>query len=389
MLLVDKILNSGMRGRRLAAFVASAFAGMFIIMGAVMLLIDISSIWAKEDSFLNTDYIVLNHKAGAGVSRTPFTAEELRDLEAQPWVRRVGPFRSADYRVAATVDLGGQSFSSLLFFESVPDEFLDIPAKDWRYTPGSGEVPVILSKSYLTLYNFGFAGSVGTPQISEQLLTSIPLTLELTANDGSGYVKRPARVVALSNRLNTILVPDEFLKETNALLGSGEGAGPGRVIVDVSSPGDTAIKSYLKEHGLESAADTDNSAATFLLRVISGVAAGVGLLITVLSIVILTLSVSLLLERNRERIRRLGMLGYRNRTLARPFRRMILKAVCGSWIGGCVCLGVLMACYSKPLTELGGRLGGFVPAAIVGGIIAAVIYLFGTRTVRREIRSNL
>lgn len=388
MKLSDKILNSGMRGHRLAAFVVSAFAGLFIVMGAVMLLIDIRSIWSKQDSFLNTDYIVLNHKAKVGNTRTPFTAAEIADLEGQPWVRRVGRFRSADFRVAASIDLGGQPFSSLLFFESVPDEFLDIPASDWHYSPGDEEIPVILSKSYLTLYNFGFAGSVGTPQISEQLLSSVPLTLDLNSNDGTGSLRHQARVVALSNRLNTILVPDEFLKEANAALGSGEDGGPGRLIVDISSPGDTAIGRYLKEHGLESAENEDDSAAAFLLRVISGIAGGVGILIILLSAVILTLSVSLLLERNRERIARLRMLGYRNRDLERPFRRMILKAVGGSWVLSVAGLGVLMMFYRKPLTELGGSLGGFWPAACVGTLIGIIVYIAGLKTIRKEITRN-
>lgn len=384
--LSDKILLSGMRGQRLAAFVAAAFAGMFIIMGAVMLLIDIRSIWSKEDSFLNTDYIVVNHKATPGVPPEPFTADELADLEAQPWVRRTGPFSAADFKVAASIDIAGRDFSSLLFFEAVPDSFLDIPASQWRYTPGEGEVPVILSKSYLTLYNFGFARSAGMPQINEQLLASIPLTLEMSSNDGTRHLRRPARVVALSNRLNTILVPDAFLKEANAQLGSGAPAGPGRVIIDVSRPGDTAIGRYLSDHGLESGADNDNSAATFLLRVAAGVAGGIGALITLLSGVILTLSISLLFERNRERIARLRMLGYRTAQIARPFRRMLWRSVAGAWLAAVVCLGLLSLSYRTPLTELGGTSGGFVPGVLTGFGIALIIYLAGRLTIRRELK---
>lgn len=384
--LSDRILLSGMRGRRLAAFVAAAFAGLFIIMGAVMLLIDIRSIWAQEDSFLNTDYIVVNRHARPGVPPEAFSEAEIADLETQPWVRRVGPFSSADFRVAATIDLAGRDFSSLLFFESVPDDFLDIPASSWHYTPDGGEVPVILSKSYLTLYNFGFARSAGMPQINEQLLSSIPLTLDMTSNDGTRTIRRPARVVALSNRLNTILVPEAFLKEANANLGGGNPAGPGRLIIDVSRPGDTAIGRYLSDHGLESAAGDDNSAATFLLRVAAGVAGGVGGIITLLGGVILTLSISLLFERNRERIARLRMLGYPTSVIARPFRVMILRAVATAWVAASLALFLLTFTYRRPLAELGGEAVGFLPGAAVGLGVALLIYLAGRLTVRKELK---
>ena len=224
------------------------------------------------------------------------------------------------------------------------------------------------------------------PQINEQLLSSIPLTLDMTSNDGTRTIRRPARVVALSNRLNTILVPEAFLKEANAHLGGGNPAGPGRLIIDVSRPGDTAIGRYLSDHGLESAAGDDNSAATFLLRVAAGVAGGVGGIITLLGGVILTLSISLLFERNRERIARLRMLGYPTAVIARPFRAMILRAVATAWVAASLALCLLTFTYRRPLAELGGEAVGFLPGAAVGLGVALLIYLAGRLTVRKELK---
>ncbi len=375
-----------MKGRRLAAFIAAAFAGIFIIMAAVMMWIDFRSIWEQEDSFLNTDYIAVNHKASAGASATPFTGEEINDIKAQPWVRRVGEFKSADFRVSAAIRTPAHSFSTMLFFESVPDEFLDIPRKEWRYDPDSDEIPVILSKSYLTLYNFGFAHSAGTPQISEQLLSSIPLDLEMTSNDGSRRIVRRGRIVALSNRLNTILVPEDFMKDANARLGSGEEPRPGRLMIDVSRPGDSAIAEYLADHRLESGSDDGSSSATYLLRVAAIVAASIGGLIALLSGVILTLSISLLLERNRERIARLKMLGYRTSTIGRPFRALCLRASALSWIFAVIFLGALQLLYRSPLISLGGSAAGFFPAAVVGLVIATAIFAAGVLTVRKSLK---
>ena len=135
--------------------------------------------------------------------------------------------------------------STMLFFESVPDRFVDGVASGWRFDERTGEVPIIISKDYLALYNFGFAGSAGLPQMSENILSGIPLRLTLTSDDGRRMRDFRGRVVGLSDRLNTILVPESFMEWSNRELGSGESHGPSRLIVDVSSLDFSETTDYL------------------------------------------------------------------------------------------------------------------------------------------------
>lgn len=61
--------------------------------------------------------------------------------------------------------VNGQAvLNSELFFESVPDGFVDVPLKDWQYREGSKEVPIILPRTYINMYNFGFAQSHSLPK---------------------------------------------------------------------------------------------------------------------------------------------------------------------------------------------------------------------------------
>ncbi len=206
---------------------------------------------------MKSDWLVINKKvtsANTFGESADFTPEEIADLERQPWVRSVGRFTTADFRIFARMSAGngtGRSMSTSLFFESIPDEYVDVDKSLWRWKKGSGEVPVIISRDYLTLYNFGFASSAGLPQMSEGLMSGIPLELTLTSEDGTRMKRFKGHVAGYSNRLNTILVPDEFMRIENAELGSGATRNPSRLVVDVNSPGDVAISEYLEARDLE------------------------------------------------------------------------------------------------------------------------------------------
>ncbi len=151
---------------------------------------------------------------------------------------------------------------------------------------------MIISRDYLTLYNFGFASSAGLPQMSEGLMSGIPLELTLTSEDGTRMKRFKGHVAGYSNRLNTILVPDEFMRIENAELGSGATRNPSRLVVDVNSPGDVAISEYLEARDLEVAGDKSGASASFLLKVVTGVTVAIGAVITLLSFFILLLPLS-------------------------------------------------------------------------------------------------
>ncbi len=205
------------------------------------------------------------------------------------------------------------------------------------YRPGSGEVPIIISKDYLTLYNFGFASSAGCRSFQSRSWEGVPLRLHVASEDGIRSADFSGRVVGFSNRLNTILVPQEFTEWSNERFGSSSVKDASRLIVDVSSPGDVAIGSYIEEDGLEVAGDKRSSQASFLLNVITGIILAVGVVITVLSFFILTLSLTVLMEKNREKIHTLLQLGYPLRRVGRALqgvdcvvlRRSLSACPCG------------------------------------------------------------
>ena len=46
-----------------------------------------------------------------------------------------------------------------MFFESVPDEYVDVSLENWHFDEDARVIPIIIPRNYLNLYNFGFAQS--------------------------------------------------------------------------------------------------------------------------------------------------------------------------------------------------------------------------------------
>lgn len=397
--MIGKLLRKNTSPARIAGFVISNLVGLAIMGAGLQFYLDARSLWQEKDSFLKSDYLAVNKIVDAGAmmgnKSGEFTSEDIADLERQPWVEKVGKFSRADFRVYATVALGegeegdaGRRMSTAMFFESVPDEFLDMKGGTFRWSPGSQEVPIIISKDYLALYNFGFASSAGLPQLSEGIVSGIPLQLTLSSEDGTQRRQYYGKVVGYSNRFNTILVPQSFLDAENAELGRGgasEAPGASRLIIDVNSPGDAAIAPYLQDKGWEMAGDKGAASAAYMLKIVSGIIIAIGSIITLLSLIILVLSMSLLMEKNRRKLHSLLMLGIPVKDVARPYKQITVMSAIGAGILAWLCVIGLRSYYLGPLQSLGIEGSGFwITTGMMAGV-TMIIALVNIRAVTHRV----
>lgn len=375
---VNRLLRKNLSLAQTAGFVLANLVGLTIVVAGLQMYVDAKPIWSGEDSFVKKDYLVVNKKVSAGttlgLSSADFTKEELDDVRRQPWVRTLAPFVTADFRVRATITAPGndRGLSTFLFFEALPGKYVDSHGARWTYKPGDNTVPVIMSRDYLALYNFGFAASAGLPQVSEQLIGSVPLYLNIvsSANPALAHTMK-ARIVGFSSRLNTILVPKEFMDWANRSFGSGTPRNPSRIIIDTNSPGDVAITEYIDDKGWEVAGDKSNSRASFMLNVVAGVVLLIGIVITLLSFFVLFLSISLLMQKNRPKLHSLLMLGYPPGEIGRPYRVVVLWTSAGSFLLAVACSFMLRSAYIGSVEAMGG--GGKVWMPVVAGAVLAVV----------------
>jgi len=391
-----KLLRHNISTAQLTGYAVANLVGLTIVACAIQFYSDISSVWNDNDSFLSRDYTVISHKvSGLGSlvgssGDSAFTTEEIADLSSQPWVRKVSPFTPATFSVAATLDMNGANMSTALFLESIPDEMFDISPDGWGFDPAHPMIPIIISKDYLSLYNFGFASSRGLPQLSEAMIGMVPLRISVSGNGKQQWI--PARIAGFSSRLNTVAVPEEFMKWANSIFGETTSPAPSRLIVELKQPGDPAIKEYLAANDYEASGDNaDTGKASYFLSIVTGVVVSIGIIISLLSFFILTLSIYLLLQKNRSKLSDLMSLGYPPHTVARYYCILIAginAAVLAAAIGimlasGCLWRNQLVAIGVQPVAPWTAI---SVTTAIIA-LITAVNILSIRRTMVRYFRS--
>ena len=326
MSLVWKLMRRHISLGQLAGFFFANLCGMVIVLLSIQFYQDVAPVFTEGDSFMKKDYIIVSKKVstlGSLVGKSSsFSRNEIEEIEDQPFTKGVGEFTPSAFHVSAGVGMEqvGLHLSTAMFFESVPDKYVDVNLKDWHFEPGQNEVPIIIPRNYLNLYNFGFAQSRSLPQISEGVINMVNLDVHVSGGGRRDYYQ--GKIAGFSNRLNTILVPESFMAWANTHYGEGGiRKDPSRLIVEVNNPTDERIAQFFRERGYETEDDKlDAGKTTWFLKVVVGIVLSVGLLISVLSFYILMLSIYLLLQKNTTKLENLLLIGYGPYRVALPYQ---------------------------------------------------------------------
>ncbi|MDD3036799.1 ABC transporter permease [Bacteroides sp.] len=323
--LVWKLLRQHISIGQLTGFFLANLFGMMIVLLSVQFYKDVIPVFTEGDSFMKKDFIIATKRIstlGTFTNKSnAFSPEEITDLKKQSFTKTVGTFTPSQFKVSASLGMQetGINLSTEMFFESVPDEFVDINLDKWHFNKDSHTIPIIIPRNYLNLYNFGFAQSRSLPKISEGLMSLIQMNIILR---GNGQVEQfKGNIVGFSNRLNTILVPQSFMDWANKNFAPDTEAQPARMIIEVNNPADSAIARYFQQKGYETEdGKLDAGKTTYFLRLIVGIVLGVGLFISILSFYILMLSIFLLLQKNTTKLESLLLIGYSPSSVALPYQ---------------------------------------------------------------------
>jgi hypothetical protein len=393
MKLIWKLLRQHISIPQFAGFFFANLFGMLIVLLGIQFYNDVVPMFTQGDSFLKNDYLILSRKVGAASTLTGgdcgFTQADVDDLAAQPFCKSIGAFTASRYKVYAHMGVQGSTpFSTDLFFESVPDKFVDGTGEEWHYTLGERTVPIILPRTYLTMYNFGFAQSRNLPKISEGVMGMIEMTLFIHHNGENERFE--GKVIGFSSRLNTILVPETFLNWSNEQFAQNEEELPSRLIMEVENPADDAIMRYLQAHNYETEEDKlDAGKTTYFLKMVTGLVMGVGVLISVLSFYILMLSIYLLVQKNTQKLQNLLLIGYSPVRVSLPYQ--ILTVGLNVLVFVLAILGVLYlrSYYMGMLLLLFPQMdeGSILPTVLCGVVILCFVSIINIVAVYRKVMS--
>jgi hypothetical protein len=392
MKLIWKLLRHHISVAQLAGFFLANLCGMVIVLLGIQFYNDVLPIFTQSDSFLKKDYIVVSKKVstlGSFLGRSnQFSNGDIEEVKEQPFTESVGPFTSSHFQVSAGLGIEGIQMSTAMFFESVPDEFVDIETDKWRFTSGDGTIPIIIPRNYLNLYNFGFAQSRSLPQISEGLMGTISLDIRIAGKGKRDNYK--GRIVGFSNRLNTILVPDAFMKWANTQYAEGKQKGPSRLIIEVNNPTDERIARFFEDKGYETENDKlDNGKAAWFLKIIVGIVLSVGFVISILSLYILMLSIFLLLQKNTYKLENLLLIGYSTRKVAFPYQAMTVLLNGLVLVLSTVIVLLVRHVYSNLMDEMGLPIDTGAPWLAIGAgiVLFLIVSAINTTLIYRKMKS--
>lgn len=320
--MIRTLLNKQIHFSQLLFFALTSSLGLGILLVAFQLFIDTQSLFSTSNDLLGNQHLIINKDLGR---ENAFTPEEIATIKEQKFVKKIGGFTHGTYRVVASVSVANYtSISTEMFLEAVPDEFLDIQSTEWNWKPGNREVPIIIPKNYVNLYNFGYAASTGMPQINENIIREIPIELNLYGS--SKREKYNAYILDASEKINSILVPESFLKYTNKTLSPEKTNKVSRIILEVNNPSDPTVLDFLNSNNYKYLQnDLQTSKTSYFLQLILIIVLGIGILITILSITLVVTNINLLILKNKQTICQLHFLGFSSTQIAKVYHQISYK----------------------------------------------------------------
>lgn len=364
-------------------------AGFVLLLSGIQFYLDFKSILQVNRDLLDPEYIVINKNVGIGqtlgLGRPGFSEEEIEEIARQPFAERVAPFISNEFPVSAyTENERFPDFYTELFFEAIPDEYVDVKSEAWRWDPEAGVIPVIIPQDYLNLYNFGFAQSQGLPQIPKGVISMINFRIRLRGEGRGNFDDYRGRIVGFSNRISSILVPHDFLQWANEKYGYFTKAEPSRVIIESRDPTDPAIIKFIEDKGYDTIREKlKSSRLNIILKLILSFLVVLAGIIIGLAFMVFLLSLQLMISRSARKIRRLHLLGFHYREISRPYIYLLLLLMAGVTALSLLATGILTRHFSGMAgewnLELSSRLHGIVFGTSLG--LITLIFIANTAAI--------
>lgn len=361
--------------------------GLVLLLLAVQMFTNIQSLLREEApkqsrgfDYLSVSKSITNDNMGKDNS---FTPNDLALLNQEHKITQVAPVYSNQFRAMATAG-DVLPFSTDLFLESVNSAFLDTLPTNFDWHPGQSEVPIIFSSDFLEMYNV-FAPSQGLPQVSAKTISSINIFLQCSGVRGTQNFK--ASIVGLSDRINSILVPESFLKWGNAQLAGDTSARISRIIIKVKDANDPELLHFLDENNYHINKDKVRfGRIKGVLQSTVGALGVFGLLVVLLALILFAFYLQLTISNSRDNIHLLLLIGYSPGWLAKSFTFSYFPLYVTITFISLIIVSVIQFMLSTmefTHTTLSPFLSA--PAWITVGVLIILILYLNTRMVRKEI----
>jgi len=323
---IAAFLQTGNKSSRIFSYAGLA-VGVMLLLCCVQLYINIDQLLKEKNprkngyDFISVTKTITNENMGKD---NRFSITEIEDFKKQSFIADAAPLLSNQFRVKMSAgDI--IPFSTDLFLESIQNSFIDTLPSSFTWQPGQTTVPIIFSADFLEMYNV-FAPAQGLPQISESSIGAVNIILECSAPDGT-VMKFRGNIVAVSDRLNTVLVPESFLKWSNKLFSTQPQQPAARVYIKTTDANSVPLQNYLQQNNYH--VNKDKTKFGRIKSILQGIVAGLGglaILVVLLSVLLFSFYLQLMISRSRDNLQLLLTLGYSTLWLSRTVAQKWIPA---------------------------------------------------------------
>ena len=297
--------------------------GVLLLLCSLQMFVNIQQLLGKNSirkdgfDFISLSKLVTNDNMGKD---NRFDANDIAELKAQPFIEDAAPLIPNEFDVIAN---GGNTipFSSDIFIEALDNNFIDTVPPNFTWAEGQEIVPVIFSSDFLEMYNI-IGPNLGLPQLSQA--TGSTLIIYLRCEGQLDTVVFRANIVAYSDRVNSVLVPKNFLEWANKTIEGVDSVKSSRIFIKTRDVNNSDLLKFMdqKHYRLNKEKTILGRSKQKLQGVISGL--GVfGILVIILALMLFSFYLQLLIARSKDNLQLLLTIGYSpawlSRNLARQF----------------------------------------------------------------------
>ena len=361
--------------------------GVLLLLSSMQLFINIRTLLKENNvrkngfDFISVTKLVTNENMGRD---NTFKEDELNTLKRYPAIAGIAPLLSNQFRVKASAG-AFIPFSTDLFLESIDKDFIDTlpPGFDWQ--PGQSVVPIIFSSDFLEIYNV-FAPSQDLPQLSDKTISSVNIIL--TCYGARGVQNFTGNIVGLSDRINSVLVPKNFMDWSNEYFSGVKKINPSRIYIKTKDANDPKLLNFLNENNYR--VNKDKTKFGRIKQVLQNIVSALGvfgILVIVLALMLFSFYLQLMIARSKENLQLLMMLGYSPNWLS--------KTVAKTWIPIYTSVIVIAIIITACMHYFFGQIS-FVEkkdlpvflhwsVSVVGGLLLALSVFTNFRLVKKEL----
>jgi len=303
--------------------------GVLLLLCSIQMFVNIQqllkggSIRKDGYDFISITKTVTNETMGQ-FEKNLFNSEEIMELKTKPFISDVAPLEANQFQIELSAG-GILPFRTNLFLESIENSFLDTVPSSFQWQPGQTTIPIIVSSDFLEIFNV-FAPSYDLPQVSAETASGIPVLITCSGDAGREQTFS-GRIVAFSDRINSVLVPKTFLDWANLTFKGQKSEHASRLYIKTKDANNTELLRFLDEKNYK--INKDKTKFGRMKQIFQGIFSGLavfGVMVIILALLLFSFYLQLVIARSRESLKLLLELGYSPGWLSSNVSRRFIPA---------------------------------------------------------------